>query len=419
MSREVKFHPSPVEIVKQLVRSGYEAYIVGGAVRDLLLNHQPKDYDITTIATPEEVRKVFGRRRCRIIGRRFRLALVFADGEQYEVSTFRKEPTAKERSTQIDDDGVMIWRDNVYGTLDDDFHRRDFTVNALYCDVAGDGSIIDRTGGRRDIQNRIVRCIGEPTRRFQEDPIRMLRALKLVGQHNFTLTPEVESALCANAESIIKTSVARRFEELLKILFTDKSQPILKACQKYGLLQYFWSGLSSVWDTQGGSLIQDMLRLHDECIAEDIDFFHSRALALATVCLPYALSSMAGMEDSAGDRKNIRNDLCEDAIRSLFAGYIIPRDVFEESRDLILHVSYFASNITKRTREYLIHSNLYPQSYELFRILTMATGWSVKEFNDLPFPEEVDSCEVPSPPSEPKRRRKKAVKTCESPAEPS
>ncbi|MBP1583386.1 MAG: polynucleotide adenylyltransferase PcnB, partial [Victivallales bacterium] len=126
--------PEPLDIVRSLVQHGYEAYIVGGAVRDLLLGVVPKDYDITTSATPEEIRAVFGRRSSRIIGRRFRLVHVYAGASRtiYEVSTFRRQPDSNERRGLKCDDGKMIWNDNVYGTLLSDASRRDFTVNALY-----------------------------------------------------------------------------------------------------------------------------------------------------------------------------------------------------------------------------------------------------------------------------------------------
>ncbi|MBQ7178042.1 MAG: polynucleotide adenylyltransferase PcnB, partial [Victivallales bacterium] len=151
MTTNIRFNSEPTSIVRQLCKAGYEAYIVGGAVRDYLLGKTPKDYDIATNATPEEVRRVFGRRCCQIIGRRFRLALVHYGKNTYEVSTFRREPSAKERKGRKGDDGVMIWNDNVYGTLDDDVRRRDFTVNALYANVLT-GEILDKCGGMKDIK---------------------------------------------------------------------------------------------------------------------------------------------------------------------------------------------------------------------------------------------------------------------------
>ena len=190
-----KVSPAAVQVVSRLVQNGYEAYLVGGAVRDLLLGCEPKDYDITTDATPEEVRTIFGRRNCMVIGRRFRLAQVRVGAEEFEVSTFRRKPTQEERKGRYEDHGVMIWSDNEFGTLEDDVQRRDFTVNALYMDLVGTRGIIDYTGGIQDLKAGIVRTVGDPEERFEEDPVRMLRALKLVGQHGFKLEAATAAAL--------------------------------------------------------------------------------------------------------------------------------------------------------------------------------------------------------------------------------
>ncbi len=254
-----KIRPAAAAVVQRLVDSGYEAFIVGGAVRDLLLDHAPKDYDIATSASPEEVQAVFSRRFCRIIGRRFRLAHVFSGGDIYEVSTFRREPTASERRGRYDDDGVMIWNDNRYGTLEEDARRRDFTVNSLYYDVAGNRGIIDLVGGIDDMRRRVVRTVGDPALRLEEDPVRLLRALKLVGQQGFTLEPELGAALRKHAASIRLASVSRLFEELLKIFFTGRSLEIFTAFADYGLLAHFWP--ASHWARPRGTRWGNVMRL--------------------------------------------------------------------------------------------------------------------------------------------------------------
>ena len=175
-------------VVTELQQAGYEAYIVGGAIRDLLLDRTPKDFDIGCSATPEQVREVFGRRRTRIIGKRFRLTHVTSKGELFEVSTFRKAPREGSRVEQEPRDGGevpenLIVSDNDFGTSVEDAWRRDFTVNALFYDPVS-GELYDHTGmGLADIKSRTVRAIGDPALRFEEDPVRMLRALK-----RFTIT---------------------------------------------------------------------------------------------------------------------------------------------------------------------------------------------------------------------------------------
>ena len=278
----------PVGIVRELTRAGFEAYIVGGAVRDLLLGKQPKDYDISTSATPEEVRKVFGRRRCRVIGRRFRLAHVYGNGEIYEVSTFRRMPNEHERQGRKHEDGPIIWNDNCFGTLEDDAKRRDFTVNALYLDVAGKRGVIDYSGGYRDLKSGIVRCIGEPAIRMEEDPVRMLRALKLVGQCGFALEPSLEAVIRGKAQKIKLSSPARLFEELLKLLANPACDRTLCVMHEYGFLREFWPVVDESWEDQEGEMMRHLLKLRGDAIRRG-HYSNSRGLDLSTVALPFMM----------------------------------------------------------------------------------------------------------------------------------
>ena len=184
--------PYVTEIIQSLQDAGYEAYIVGGAVRDFLMGREPKDYDLSTSATPEQIRKVFRNRHCIIIGKRFRLVHLYCGREIIEISTFRRcpeqgvqqqSPERSKRRTAAPE--KMIFRDNEFGTSYDDAFRRDFTVNAIFYDPVHN-ELFDYTGqGIRDIEERRIRIIGEAALRFEEDPVRMLRALKLKGQYGF------------------------------------------------------------------------------------------------------------------------------------------------------------------------------------------------------------------------------------------
>ncbi len=382
---EMTFDRKPISIVRRLLSAGYEAYIVGGAVRDSLLGKAPKDYDITTSATPEQVRHVFGRRKCRIIGRRFRLALVFEGGEIFEVSTFRREPTMKERHSRQDDEGAMIWSDNEYGTFEDDVSRRDFTVNALYYDV-NRKRIVDRVGGIKDLRSRMVKCIGDPDTRFAEDPVRMLRALKLVGQNSFVLADNIQQAILRHGALIRSASPARLTEEFMKIMNCDSALGIFEACEKYGFLQHFIPELSRIWDTEGGELIRSMLRQHDECLDEDNDFMKQRSFAFAIVSLPYLLGNM-DMEDIVVHRHWVTaRQNCQASLRKFFDCFDIIRDVEGDLCDfaVMMPSMMFAKTLPKAVRT----SPLYPYAYELFRMLTMATGNLIDNFKRLPFPEE-------------------------------
>jgi poly(A) polymerase len=180
-------------VLYRLKDSGYQAHLVGGGVRDLLLGREPKDFDIATDATPEDVRRLF--RNCRLIGRRFRLAHVMFGREIIEVATFRALQTNTEGSDarHIDDEGRIV-RDNVYGNIEEDALRRDFTVNALYYNIA-DFSIIDYASGIQDINAGLLRLLGDPVTRYREDPVRMLRAVRFATKLGFRIEKESEEPI--------------------------------------------------------------------------------------------------------------------------------------------------------------------------------------------------------------------------------
>ena len=317
----------PLDIVRTLARNGYEAYIVGGAVRDLLLGVVPKDYDITTSATPEEIRAVFGRRSARIIGRRFRLVHVYGSSRNiYEVSTFRRQPDSEERRGKKSDDGKMIWNDNVYGTLLSDASRRDFTVNALYLDVMGDGKILDFSQGQEDLKHKIVRVIGDPAERFAEDPVRMLRALKLVGQYGFRLELSLEKALRANLEKLTLASPARLFEELLKIVGGGHPiLPILDTFHHYGLLKYFWPVYDQAWEEREGEFSRRLLTTYDKYL-QTSDSPPSKSLCLSVLVLPFLMSAHNPQNIYSLWKSSTASErLCQKVISVLFENYNVPK----------------------------------------------------------------------------------------------
>jgi poly(A) polymerase len=202
--------PDADRVVRKLARNGYKAYLVGGCVRDLLVGRVPKDFDVATSATPNEIRATF--RNCRIIGRRFRLAHVFFGSKIIETSTFRANPRDED-----DRHDLLIRRDNVFGTETEDALRRDFTINGLFYDVERE-RVIDHVGGLRDLDARLVRTIGDPDIRFQEDPVRMLRALKFAARLGFTLEPTTYRALLRWRGEISKCAPPRVLEEIYRLL---------------------------------------------------------------------------------------------------------------------------------------------------------------------------------------------------------
>ena len=211
-----------------LQQAGHKAYVVGGAVRDLIAGIVPKDYDLATDATPNEVHMLF--RRSRIIGRRFQIVHVMQGGETLEVSTFR---AAHDVDTVKDEHGRVL-RDNVFGTQADDAARRDFTVNALYYDPATE-AVVDYHHGVADLQQKILRMIGEPTARYREDPVRMLRAVRLSAKLGLTLDPLVSAPIQQMAVLIENVPPARLFDEMLKLLFSGHAVECVKRLRDEGL----------------------------------------------------------------------------------------------------------------------------------------------------------------------------------------
>ena len=212
-----KIQPHVVKIIQRLEQAGFEAYIVGGGVRDLLLNIPPKDFDIATNAHPEQVRKIF--RNCRLIGRRFRLAHIYFHDDIVEVATFRSSDTNTPQN-HFSEAG-MILRDNVYGTLEEDVWRRDLTINAIYYDLTHN-ELIDFTGGLNDIKKRTFHMIGDPAARYREDPVRILRAIRFAAKLDFKIAPNTAAPIAELKELLLHVSSSRVFEEMLKFLMQIK-----------------------------------------------------------------------------------------------------------------------------------------------------------------------------------------------------
>ncbi|MGI9236371.1 MAG: polynucleotide adenylyltransferase PcnB [Woeseiaceae bacterium] len=208
-----EFSKSALKVLYRLDKAGYQAFLVGGCVRDAMLELHPKDFDVATNATPEEVRALFG--NCRLIGRRFRLAHVRFGREIIEVATFRAAANHDDDDAEHDQEGRIL-RDNVYGTVDEDVWRRDFTCNALYYNIA-DFAIWDYAGGVEDIARRELVLIGDPEQRLREDPVRMLRAVRFAAKLEFSIHPAVVEAMHHHARLLSNVPAARLFDEFLKL----------------------------------------------------------------------------------------------------------------------------------------------------------------------------------------------------------
>ncbi len=238
LSRE-EISPGALKVCDVLREAGFSAYVVGGAVRDLLLGTEPKDFDVATDARPEQIKPLF--RRALIIGRRFRLVHVMVGRETVETSTFRAaDPetsvagTSRAEGTRVQDEHGRVLRDNVFGSQAEDARRRDFTVNALYFDPATEG-VIDYHGGLADLKKRVLRVIGDPATRYREDPVRMLRAVRLAAKLGLTLDAATRAPIRRLAPLMERVPPARLFDEMLKLLLSGHASACLRQLRDEGL----------------------------------------------------------------------------------------------------------------------------------------------------------------------------------------
>ena len=252
------------QILARLDGAGFEAYLVGGCVRDLLLGRAPKDFDVATAARPDEVRALFP--RSRLIGRRFRLAHVRAGREVFEVATFRAGHEAGAAGP-----GGMLLHDNVYGTREEDAVRRDFTVNALYYDDR-DGSVLDFTGGMADLDAGRIRAIGDPAVRYREDPVRMLRAVRFAAKLGFRIEAQTQAPIFDLSPLLEGVPAARLFEEVLKLFQSGHARESLRGIDRFDLLPRLYpeTAESVRRDPRGRELLERALVNTDRRIAENL-----------------------------------------------------------------------------------------------------------------------------------------------------
>ncbi len=357
--------------VRELQDAGYETYIVGGAIRDLLMGKEPKDFDISTSATPEEVRAVFGRKRARIIGKRFRLAHVFLEGELFEVSTFRKGPSLlagemhDEKSEKKPEN--LILSDNLFGTSREDAFRRDFTVNALFYDPVK-CNLIDHTHqGLDDIKKGIVRAIGDPALRFEEDPVRMLRALKLVAQYDFTLAAETEKALFLSLPLFTHCAGSRLTLELEKILKSVYTEKHFQTFEEYGLLEYFLPELAAAWGSDACGCAMKLLAERNKRVESGI-YRDSISLALALTALPFVEEALGNAPGTLWERPNgeVKYAII-DTVETIFAPQSLMVRV-RESAIRILQMQWNLENFSGKNLNDLLRQKSYPHAREIMLI---------------------------------------------------
>jgi poly(A) polymerase len=363
MSQEV------LKVLYRLHRTGHLAYLCGGGVRDLLLGREIDDFDVATDADPKRLKEVFG--NCRLIGRRFRIAhIMFKGGKIIEVSTFRKQGEEEEASEECS--SLLIRRDNTFGSPAEDAFRRDFTINALYYNVA-DFSIIDYVGGRADLQARLIRCIGDPDIRFQEDPIRILRGIRLAATLDFQLEKSTWEAMKSQRHRILECSVSRIREDIMKILRRNGSLKAFELLGGAGMLELLFPRLDefrrSYFDGESGStdpLLQH-LAVIDDLRARGADFTDPVLLAALT-----AAPVMESFETlpSSQDVGRWLHQYLEQNLKPL----AIPRVVRTKVHLLLLALRHMLVIQRRKRRRSLRRSPLFADALRLLEIHCLATG---------------------------------------------
>jgi poly(A) polymerase len=292
-----------LKVLNRLHGAGKKAYLVGGAVRDLLLGRQPKDFDVGTDARPGEIRRIF--RNSRIIGRRFRLAHVFYPDGIVEVATFRREPSEDDQESAQDE--LLITSDNTYGTPREDAFRRDFTINALFYSIA-DHTVIDYVGGIDDLDDGLIRVIGAPEVRFREDPVRMVRAVEFAARLKFDLEPATAEGIVRTRREIAKASPARLTEELVQLLQCGHAGDALQLMLDLGLLEELLPEVNAMVtaDERGLGKFNRIPLVFDELVEESQEAADSALLS--ALLLPAVLLRRYDLE-AAGARPLSRGDL--------------------------------------------------------------------------------------------------------------
>ncbi|MGA9523412.1 MAG: polynucleotide adenylyltransferase PcnB [Myxococcaceae bacterium] len=384
-----KLDQEALKVVYRLRQFGYEAYFVGGCVRDLLLGKVPKDFDVATSAYPNEVRGVF--RNCRLIGRRFRLAHVyFKGGKIIEVSTFRANPTEElpahsaeeagaEAAEAPHEDDLLITQDNVFGTAEEDARRRDFTINGLFYDVVS-GQVIDYVRGRRDLDERFIRTIGNPDVRLREDPVRILRAVRFACKLGLDIESRTYAAMEGAVEDLPRCAPARLLEETFRLIRGGISTDSIKLLDALGALRILLPPVADYFKRTG---LEGTERFYRHMLALDArvkagDQLEDAAL-LATILLPIANEMQEHESEQDEGKPPMVAQAIEDLLAELVRNARLPRRIAERCRMILIAQRTLSGQRRRRGALAAFRRHpLFNEALTLFEISVEATG----EFRD-------------------------------------
>jgi poly(A) polymerase len=411
--------PNALRVLYRLRDAGFGAYLVGGAVRDLLVGGHPKDFDVATDATPEQVKGLF--RNCRLIGRRFRLAHVVYGREIIEVATFRANVDDGSGDREVHDGGRLL-RDNVYGTVEDDAIRRDFTANALYYAIE-DFSVRDYTGGFEDVQHHVLKLIGDPESRYREDPVRMLRAVRLAAKLDFTIDPATAAPLAQLAPLLAESAPARLFEEALKLFLSGHAVASFERLDRHGLLPAFLPETAAALASNRSGALRRMLleglRGNDARVANDEPV--SPAFLFALLLWPAYCRALMGLQAQGVHAAEAQRRAADRVTLHQLNTIALPRRFSLPMQEIWLLQSRFAQRQRKRVFRLLAHprfraafdflvlrqsaSNEHDADITFWREAQAESGEALAAQLDAQAPDDPDMGDEPGRPRRRRRRR--------------
>jgi len=350
-----------IKVVKKINKSGYEGYLVGGCIRDLLLGYKPKDFDIATNASPEQIQNLF--KRSRIIGRRFKLVhIIFSARKFIEVATFRSS-----KNNQTSSKG-MVLRDNYYGSLKDDVFRRDFTINGLYFDI-NSSQVIDYVGGLKDLKDLRINMIGSPSERFEEDPVRMIRAVRFKAKLNATIDSKLNSSIEKNSHLLSNVPPARLYEEVVKLFHNENSLEIFRELSNLGILKYLFS------QTQEDLFITASLCNTSERIK------NGNSVTPAFLFAVFLWSAQNKRLNELKKKKMSRIDLMikasEDVIKIQVQQVMMPRWLSSRVKDIWL-MQYRLENYNPKKSRELLSNPRFRMAYDFFVLRSLSIDKQLK-----------------------------------------
>jgi poly(A) polymerase len=442
--------PEALKVLYRLNDKGYKAYLAGGCVRDLLLGRTPKDFDVVTDATPQEVRRCFN--HCRLIGRRFRLAHVIFGQEVIEVATFRAsgaaddqvdslpseelengesaddadereddvadeeeflepEPAAVNPDLMVHGETGMVLRDNVFGSPEEDAFRRDFTINGMFYNIH-DFSIIDYVGGLADIERRVVHCIGDPDLRYQEDPVRMIRALRFAASLDLTIEDNTFQAILRQREHLAHASNARMFEEILKFFHSGAMSKAFGLWKDTGLLEVMFPGFAEWFLHQATPAetewIQQAFRQMDKWKLNQVRA--SPELLYAMLLGPYIRSRAAAAMDGEKSVYEALRDAVMDVQRELSVRVLIPKRVAFLVFDLLGNQDRFQDRSHPARVERFVRRPFFRDALVLYKFDCLARGEAQPELL-MAWSRDLQNAPAQGPresrPRRPRRRRQR------------